>query len=95
VTRFDDSSAIRDKALQDVLHRRNPSRAEEGIREVFAQEQFWRTLAEQSGLDSKTLQMLATSATREVALKHADDPRFAELWRDLFEPTYGPIRAVA
>jgi hypothetical protein len=48
-----------------------------------------------AGLDPLVFGQIGATNVRAIAAEHADDPRFAELWAQLFEPTYGPIRAAA
>jgi hypothetical protein len=91
---FEDKSALQDKALQDVLHSSNTSSAYEAIRQIaFTQKQL--QLTGDLSNSSQVFAPIIANSIRQIAIQHADDPRFAELWQQIFESTYGPIRMEA
>lgn len=91
---WEDTGSIVDRAKQDILHSQDTSAAYEGIRQIIASEQTWKYLAAQVG-DSPQLAQLydrqSAQQIRALAMQHQGDPRFDELWSQLFQPTYGPI----
>jgi hypothetical protein len=94
-TKFEDIPSLTNAALRDVLQRPNPSPAEEAIQQIAATEQTWQSMVDYTGMDPTVMGPMSAAAIRKIAMSHVDDPRFAELWDELFAYKYGPIRTVA
>jgi hypothetical protein len=92
---FEDKQGIRDMALRDIMHSSNTSSAYDTVRQLAGMEQQFKLMAELTPASADVLHIAQGNAIRGLALEHADDPRFNELWNELFAYTYGPIRTVA
>lgn len=90
---FDNRQGVIDAAKRDILESSNTSAAYSAMKQIISMEQSGQSLAAQVQDPTLTdvFQRSTTDQIRQIALQHAGDPRFNELWQQLFQYTYGPI----
>jgi hypothetical protein len=83
-------ATIQAAATQDVLKSHDTSAAYDAIRQIYYAQQSLKSLGESLNM-TQLYDTVAANQVRAIGLQHAGDPRFAELWKQLYEHQYGPI----